>query len=105
MKPGQLRERVTIQSLTRATDDQGGAVETWSDVATVWAMVRPARGSETQNSERTEAIGGYRFVMRNRTITEVNRLVWRGETYNIRDVKRMGFHPLYIDIDAERGAA
>lgn len=49
MKPpdiGALRERLTLQSPSRAADGGGGAVVTWNDVAELWASVRPISGDE-----------------------------------------------------------
>ncbi len=103
MKPGQLDQRVTLQSKTRTADNMGGATETWSDVGTFWAMVRPMRGRETLDDQRVEAKGMYRFVMRERDVNETQRFLWKGEAYNIRAVMREGGRSLYLDIDAERG--
>lgn len=103
---GKLDQRVTIQTLTRVADSMGGAPETWAELATVWAHVRPMRGDEGYTGDRVDATGTYRFVIRNRTdVSEAARLQWQGETYNIRAVRREGPRPMYLDIDAERGAA
>jgi SPP1 family predicted phage head-tail adaptor len=39
--PGRLDQRVTLQQASASRDAEGGPVETWADVATVWADVRP----------------------------------------------------------------
>jgi SPP1 family predicted phage head-tail adaptor len=49
MKPsdiGALRERLTLQSPSRADDGGGGAVVTWNTVTELWAAVRPISGDE-----------------------------------------------------------
>lgn len=46
MRAGELRHRVTIQQKTVTSDPEGMIVETWVDVATVWAAVEPLRGRE-----------------------------------------------------------
>ena len=43
---GALRERLTLESPSRADDGGGGAVVTWTTVAQVWAAVRPISGDE-----------------------------------------------------------
>jgi len=43
---GALRERLTLESPSRAEDGGGGAVVTWTTVADVWAAVRPISGDE-----------------------------------------------------------
>lgn len=41
-----LNKRVTIKQLTTTTDEYGQPVDTWTDVATVWAAIEPLRGRE-----------------------------------------------------------
>ena len=43
---GALRERLTLESPSRADDGGGGAVVTWNTVAELWAAVRPISGDE-----------------------------------------------------------
>lgn len=48
MRAGQLRDRITIQRKTGATDEWGTPVpQGWEDVAPVWADVRFQSGTET----------------------------------------------------------
>jgi SPP1 family predicted phage head-tail adaptor len=50
MKPpaiGRLRHRLTLESVSRTPDGGGGASESWSTVATVWAEVTPVGGGES----------------------------------------------------------
>jgi SPP1 family predicted phage head-tail adaptor len=44
MSAGRLNRRVTIQRLNSATDALGQVVESWVDVATVWAGIRYLSG-------------------------------------------------------------
>lgn len=46
MRIGPLRHRVQIQAATYAQDAAGEERATWATVATVWARVVPAGGSE-----------------------------------------------------------
>lgn len=43
---GQLRERIVLQSQTRASDGMGGSTITWADRATVWAAIWPVSANE-----------------------------------------------------------
>lgn len=43
---GQLSRRLTIQQSVSTPDDAGGSDTSWSDVATVWAKIRPLHGNE-----------------------------------------------------------
>ena len=109
MRPGKMDQRVTFQAETRTADNMGGAVRTWSNfpsTPTVWARVIPQRGNETVNGERVDAEAMFTFVIRNRTdVSENDRMVWRGDYYNIRHIERRGTRELYLYINAERGVA
>ena len=109
MKAGALDQRVTFQAYTFTPDGAGGQTRALANVAsvpTVWASVKSVRGSEVFREDRTAAIGSYLFTVRYRTdINEGDVIVWRSETYNIRNVKRSSGRELYLVIEAERGAA
>lgn len=62
MQAGKLRHRVTIQQLVAGSPQQHGTGEpdvAWTDVATVWAGIRPLGGRELflaqQAASRVEA--------------------------------------------------
>jgi len=46
MRIGPLRHRVTLQQRATGVDPYGQPVDTWQDVATVWAQVEDLRGRE-----------------------------------------------------------
>lgn len=61
MKAGLLRQRITLQSVALTPDGAGGATETWSDFATLYARVAPLSAREPFQahqiaSEATHAI-------------------------------------------------
>jgi len=89
------------------SDGAGGQTKTYEDLdrfPTVWASVAPVRGNESFTEDRTNATGMYLFTIRNRTdIDERTTIIWRDESYNIRQVKRAGGREMYLKIEAERG--
>lgn len=107
-RPGELDQRVEIQSESRTPDGAGGFTSSWVVDATVWAHVRPLRGSEREQADRTEANGGYMVIIRWRDgVTENKRLRWVDQdiTMNIRFVQEQGARALYLPIECERGVA
>ena len=46
MPIGTLRHRIVLQQAVRTADGGGGAAETWSTVAELWAAIRPVSGDE-----------------------------------------------------------
>lgn len=105
---GELDQRIEIQSEQRTPDGAGGFTSNWQVDATVWAHVRPLRGSEREQADRTEASGGYMVVIRWREgVTEDKRIRWINDdrVMNIRFVQQASKRDLYLPIECEVGVA
>lgn len=84
MNAGPLCHRVTVQAKTITTDAYGGPVETWTDVATVWASVEPLQGRELANAQATNAEITTRIRMRYLAgVSASNRIVFEGRYFNL----------------------
>lgn len=84
MRAGQLRTRVTLQSLSTADDGQGGKTNTWVDVTTTWAAVSAKGGREFQTAKQTRATLTDEVRLRYRPgITSKMRLVVGGRVLSI----------------------
>lgn len=106
IQPGDLDQRVRVETQATAADGYGGGALTWTLLAEVWARVRPMSGRERVEAAAVEAPALYRFVIRRRgDLTEAARLVWNGHGYSIRFIADGGGRDLYMTIDAERGVA
>lgn len=104
MDAGSLDQRVTLQSLSATTDAGGGRVETWAEVATIWAKVTPASGRERLETGQLESPAKYRVTIRRRTdITAKHRLLWQGKPLNIRFDGFNSPRDGYMTLDAEMG--
>jgi SPP1 family predicted phage head-tail adaptor len=107
--PGQLDQRITFKAESRNDDGLGGAVRGWTDIPvtpTVWAAVRAKSGRERFDTDRVNAEAGYVFTIRNRAdIDERNVIVWNSRQFNIRFVRQLSNRPLYMEIEADQGAA
>lgn len=109
---GQLDQRITFQRITTTSDGAGGSTVAWANLpsnATVWAKVqtRVGRvGREVMVEGRMTAQSPVTFTVHYRgDVSEMDRIVWAGENYQIRNVIRHGGRKLFLEIDAERGAA
>jgi SPP1 family predicted phage head-tail adaptor len=81
---GQLNEKVTVQQPSASVDGLGQRVESWSDLAEVWARPEPIRGREYFAAGQMQSEAGVRFTVRYRSdITRVMRVVWRGTPHAI----------------------
>jgi len=87
MRAGRLRHRVTLQSKTETRDSYGGAVITWSDVATVYAAIEPLSGREWFAQQQVQSEVSVRIVVRYRAgITAANRIAHGATYYDILSV-------------------
>ena len=106
---GRMDQRVTFQRFATLADGGGGVTRAWADLttnATVWAAVKSRATREATNEGRVNAAYTVEFTIYNRSdLSEIDRLKWNGELYNIRGIRRTGTRDLRLVIEAERGVA
>lgn len=94
MAAGPLDRRITLERATVTFDDLGGAVETWSTLATVWAQVLPISDGERWRAAEVGAEVTTRFRIRwSTTVADVgpkDRIAYAGRVFNIAGVKELG---------------
>lgn len=91
MQAGKLDRRITIQSATLIDDGYGGQVETWGDVATVWAQFLPGGGNERFASAQVYAETQARFRIRWRAgLSPKNRVLFDGKAWDVLAVDEIG---------------
>lgn len=104
---GELDERVTFRRRTETQDGYGTLVPSDTDLATVWAKVRPMSGRERDRGQQTEARSNYVVRVHNsaavRGVTEGDLVVWRDVELNIRFISDGGPRPLFVEFECERG--
>jgi len=64
MKLARLDTRITLQEVSTTTDAVGGAVESWTDIATVWAERRNLKGRELVEAGQRSAEAETVFTIR-----------------------------------------
>lgn len=98
---GNMRERVTLQEATTTTDGFGGTIETWQDVAEVWARVEPVKSTEAIVAGGIANIDDVLVHIRHRDdVAPTWRLVWQGGTYSITGVRNLDERKRTLTIDA-----
>lgn len=86
-----MDRRITIQAPQTTLDAAGQPVESWADVATVWAEVKPFRGGERFLARQVVGQAVTTFIIRYRAgITVQHRIVYEGAAWNILDVRERG---------------
>jgi len=94
MQAGKLDRRITLRRASTRTDEFGAAIETWSDIGTVWAGVVQVSNQEQFAAQQVgaEAVLRFqvRFSTRVRELSPRDRLVYAGREYNITGVAMIG---------------
>lgn len=76
-RPGELRDRVTIQQRAESADGQGGRAVTWSTFATVWASVVAQSAAERFEAGAIGSVARYEIEIRYRAdVTPKMRVSW-----------------------------
>ena len=84
---GELRHRLRLEDVSRIADDAGGASESWSAVAEMWAALRPASGDEALEAEKLAGRVTHEVIVRHRAgIRPQMRFVLGSRVFDIRAV-------------------
>ena len=99
---GDLRHRITLETLSRVSDGQGGFTETWSTLATVWAFIKPISSRERLFAESIGYQRSHEVIIRHRTdVTQEMRFTYDSRVFQIKGVKRPDERKAYLILDAE----
>lgn len=92
IRAGKLNRRITLQTLSATRNGIGQPVQSWSDLATVWAEVVTAGGGEGEGDNQRVARSTKQFRIRYRAglSPRETRVVFDGETYDISAVDEEG---------------
>lgn len=108
MRAGKLDRRVKLQRYTVTQNTLGEEVQTWVDVATVWAGRRDLRGTERYAAQQMVAKTTVIYTIRYRAgLTPLNRLIDGSDVYDIQAALQVGRKEgleLHCEARAENGA-
>ena len=108
MHAGKLRTPVVFERGVKTSDGAGGHTIVWDALAdsAQWAFVKALSGSERHASERVEAMTKWRIVVRYFSgLKESDRVVMRGENFNIRFIDNVELRDQWLRIDLAGGVA
>ena len=84
IRPGEMRERVTVQMPVRTTNSVGESTLSWSDVRTVWASVNGVSASEALQDGQQQVTLTHRLRFRYfEGLTQQHRFLWRSRVLHI----------------------
>lgn len=103
---GKLNRRITIQQRVDGQDEAGQPVQTWQDVASVWANVSGANGLTTikNANDVTAAIKRYSIRIRFREGLDEGMRVLLGSTpFDVKEVRMDYAGREWTDLVCEQG--
>jgi SPP1 family predicted phage head-tail adaptor len=84
IRPGEMRERVTVQTPATSTNSIGETTLAWSDVTTVWAAVNGVSSSEALVDGQQESRITHRVRLRYIDgLKHTDRFLWRNRVLQI----------------------
>ncbi len=81
MSIGELRERITLQYSTLASDPAGGSTKSWVDYATIWAKAWTVSSGESTEARQTVLTRIQKFKIRYRSVLKGDWRVKFGTRY------------------------
>lgn len=99
MSAGNLSSRVTIRQLVAGQDAIGQPVQTWSDVAKVWADIRHPSGLQAVKGDADVSLVKASIRIRKRAGIDAGMRVVRGaDVYDIQAVLPVENGKVYLDL-------
>jgi SPP1 family predicted phage head-tail adaptor len=96
MRSEALDRRITLQRATTVQDETGQEIQTWADLAIVWASRRRASARETLAAAEVSAaitdVFECRWDSAWSDVSPLDRLVFEGRIYDIASVDEVGRH-------------
>lgn len=104
---GSKRERIRIVRQTKARRADGGYDRTPATICEFWASVKPVSANEAEQAGRKSGAVTYIITAPRRDdFTTEDKVVWLTRSnieMNIREIRKAGARPLFMDFVAESG--
>lgn len=103
---GDLDRRITLESLSQTKDAEGGMVDSWPAVATVWAKVAHLSGNERRATSHGGQAAEARteFTIRYRSgLNAKMRVSYSGKIYNIRHLNDFAEEHRFVVLTCDTG--
>lgn len=102
MNAGSLNRRITLQRRAVGQDATGQPIETWQDVATVWANIRHLSGAESIKADQDVSVVRASIRIRYRAGLDAGMRVHHGATvYEVKAVLPDEQRREHVDLSCE----
>lgn len=99
----QLQHRIELQRFTEVVNSYGERETFWSTFAEPFARIDPLAGREFFAAAAVQAEQTVKFTLRWRDdVLPADRIVWKGDAYNITAVLNIGTHNRELLIHATK---
>lgn len=105
MSIGDLKKRVTLQAPTKVSDSMGGFVNSYSDMATVYAAIWPVSAADQIQAQATVLVVSHRIRIRYRSVLKTSwRVSWGGRYFTIVSIIDPNMEHKYLDLMCKEAA-
>lgn len=87
---GELKDKITVKSVTLSDDGQGGSTETLTTTASMWSKVEPLTGSRALEFQQITGSQGYTITFSYRGDIDISTksvIEYNSETLSIHSVR------------------
>jgi SPP1 family predicted phage head-tail adaptor len=109
MRIGDLTKRVSLQQRISTTGTMGQSVETWTEIAKVWAAIEPLTAQQRVVSQAIHPDISHRITVRyrpdyaNATLLSSLRIVYRGRFFSLHGGLNLNERNVQVDLTAAEG--
>lgn len=91
---------LTLQSLTRTSDSQGGFTESWSDIGTFDARISILSAAEKMAQDKVTTLATHRVYCESMVVTTADRIKWGTYYFQIVGITNPSeaYHHLQMDV-------
>jgi len=104
MRIGDLRHRITLQSMTKVADGMGGWDVTWNPEMTVWASIWPVSANEIIQANAISMVISHRIRIRYRLIESSWRIKHGDKYYAIVSIINPNMANRQLDLMVKEAA-
>jgi len=100
-----LRHQVTIQTVSRTEDGQGGFTETWTNGESVWASIETLKAYQRFQAMQMQTPMTHKLVVRyRRDLSTLNRLLFGDRVFTVKEVINVDMKNRFLELKVEERA-
>lgn len=103
---GKMRYRVKIESATDTTDAGGGRARVYNTLATVYANIKPIKGTETFRQGKVSSDTTHEVTLRYRSdLSTKYRICYGTRVFSIKSILNIDERDRFLKLECKEGVA